>query len=137
MLRLGVTLLFIGVLAFVLPLMNIQFRLITLLGDRPEIRIAFAAVGALLIVIAKAKQGASARKQVLPAAPPVYPQFQQGMPPQAPPPQPVWSGAQQQPPARWAPPPPQAAAMGRACRRCGNVMPPVNTFCTSCGTPLT
>src|SRR5579872_3548442 len=120
MLRLGVTLLAIGVLAFVLPLMNVQFRLITLLGDRPEIRIGFAAVGALLIVIAKVKAGASASKQVAAPPPGFHPYQQNPMPP----PPPMWTSAPPQQPVAWTPPPPPSAPMGRTCRNCGNVMPP-------------
>ena len=165
MIRLGITLLVMGVLSFILPMMNVQFRLIQLLGDGPEARIGIIAAGFAFLIIGRVSAMRKQAKAAIPAGmPPQYPMqpppmmqqpqmppppYGQAMPPQyAPPPPPYAMAAQsqsQQPPM-WSPPPPppqqpgawspQAPPASKVCFGCGSSMPPNIAFCTKCGTQL-
>lgn len=59
----GITLMFIGAAGFLLPLIGMQFRLLSLLGDGPAGRLVVAGIGLVLFLIGSAKGQGSSKAQ--------------------------------------------------------------------------
>lgn len=110
--KLGATLLTMGILAFVLPLMGMQFQLLNLFGDSMGVRLGLIGVGVLLLLLGRSEEepetAASPGQPPMPAPQtPASPQF-------------VERG-------------PVVPARPRACPTCGNALAPADHFCGKCG----
>lgn len=114
---LGAFLMTMGLLGFVLPFIGIQFRLINLIGDRPEIKIGMIILGAVCFIIGIVVD--ATRK---PAQPAIYPA------PAGPPPVPNMGGYVQ--PPHVGPAPDQFMIN---CPRCNLVNSRAARFCARCG----
>ena len=107
----------IGALSFILPRVGIQFRLISLFGNRQtEAAIAFVVIGAIMLV-ASMRRGKSPADPARPPAPAV--------PVKAPP-------AAASAPVSSIPP----SAGNRSCSKCGARADANDGFCMQCGTRL-
>jgi uncharacterized OB-fold protein len=112
----GVTLIFIGLGSFVLPMIGLQFRLLNLFGGSPAAGMFVAAVGGVLLAIGLIKERSVS---VAVGKPQTDPKERQASP------QPSVSEPQNQP-----------TTTGLRCSACGTANAQGDQFCGSCGATL-
>ena len=116
----GATLLFIGILSFVLPIIGFQFNLISIFGEENQTTVALVAcvVGAGLMMANSVKERLTSRGETSEPAPA--------------------SQIPQTPTSTASVPPPPRAVGERVvyCTACGTAANPGNRFCRSCGKPI-
>ncbi len=110
----GVTLIFIGLGSFVLPMIGLQFRLLNLLGGKPAAGIFIAAVGGVLLALSFMKDRASVAQS------PDSTKERRGLVDRA------VSQSQSQP----------IKVTGMRCAACGAENTQGDQFCGGCGAPL-
>jgi hypothetical protein len=112
----GITLIFIGLGSFVLPMIGLQFRLLNLFGGSPAAGVLVAAIGGILFAVGFMKE----RAQISPGA------------------KRTDSGSQSQAPNRAVSEPRNRSITdtGTRCSACGAENAQGDQFCGSCGTVL-